>query len=180
MGFGTGVRTAGNRKPKQRSTNSRAFVFAQIIPHGCGFTLHNRGENFSLDPAHPNRLEPNKRPYHTIIPGLAVKDGELFCTFGVMGGFMQPQGHVQVISNMLDYGLNPQDALDAPRFQIDGGDANQGRVLLEEGISEQVVKDFERLGHNSPTLVKGWHRRVHFGVGYAYYNDNKLHDVTDS
>jgi gamma-glutamyltranspeptidase/glutathione hydrolase len=139
-----------------------------IIPRGCGFTLQNRGSGFSLDPAHPNRLEPGKRPYHTIIPGLATLDGDLYAPFGVMGGFMQPQGHVQVIVNMVDYGMNPQEALDAPRFFILGGTAG-GKVGLEDEIGVQVMSQLATMGHEV-VPCSGWARGI-FGRGQIIHRN---------
>ncbi|TVY80490.1 Glutathione hydrolase-like proenzyme [Lachnellula suecica] len=140
-----------------------------IIPKDCGFVLQNRGGNFHLEPGHPNAIAPGKRPYHTIIPAMItnVHDGSLHSVYGVMGGFMQPQGHVQVLLNMIAFKYNPQAALDAPRFCIGAeempGDGHGRKVYLEEGISEEVVAELKAMGHQAQ-LVKGYGRGV-FGRG---------------
>lgn len=156
-----------------------------LIPAECGFALHNRGANFSLNPGHPNVFAPEKRPYHTIIPAMVTNpgDGSLNTVYGVMGGFMQPQGHVQVLLNMLAFKYNPQAALDAPRICIGAGTPEMGKVLdqtvyLEEGISEQVALQLQQMGHRVET-IKGWMRgmfgrgqiiRVHFEDGQVVYS----------
>ncbi|KAJ5211450.1 Gamma-glutamyltranspeptidase [Penicillium cinerascens] len=153
-----------------------------IIPAGCGFTLQNRGANFSLQPGHPNALAPRKRPYHTIIPALItnVADGSLHSVYGVMGGFMQPQGHVQVLLNMLAFGYHPQAALDSPRICIAAptSDSTDRTIYVEEGISEQAVEGLRRLGHKIEVL-SGWKRsmfgrgqiiRLHYDEGQQVYS----------
>ena len=117
-----------------------------IVAKGTGVWLQNRGAGFSLRPGHRNALAPGKRPYHTIIPGLALKDGALWASFGVMGGFMQPQGHFQVISAMVDDDLNPQEALNRPRWQVSAGDPG-GALLIEEGTPFKTMADLAERGH---------------------------------
>jgi gamma-glutamyltranspeptidase/glutathione hydrolase len=140
-----------------------------LVPPGWGFTLQNRGHNFSLDPDHANVVEPGKRPYHTIIPGLITRaDGSLYGPFGVMGGFMQPQGHLQVVVAMLDDGCDPQSALDRPRFQIDDGEAS-GTVGIEDGVPAQTLDELRQRGHDL-RVAEGW-LRITFGRGQIIRRD---------
>ncbi|KAJ1951548.1 hypothetical protein FBU59_000091 [Linderina macrospora] len=132
-----------------------------IIPRGCGFALHDRGALFRLDPAHPNCLEPNKRPYHTIIPAMVTKGGDLFMTYGIMGGYNQPQAHVQVLLNMVLFGMNPQQALDSSRICILVDE--EGVVAVEEGVGDEVVARLRQMGHN--VKVERGLQRSQFGRG---------------
>ena len=125
-----------------------------MIPGDLGFMLQDRAELFSLDPDHANALQPGKRPFHTIIPAFVMKDGEPLMSFGVMGGSMQPQGHVQIIVNMLDFGMNLQEAGDAARVRHGGSSQPTGEVMtdggtvfLEDGFSEETREALEELGH---------------------------------
>ena len=140
-----------------------------IVPRGWGFTLQNRGCNFRLDPGHPNQLEPRKRPYHTIIPALLTReDGSLYGPFGVMGGFMQPQGHVQTLVAMLDDALDPQAALDQPRFCLDV-EHDPTDILLEESLPAATIKELQDYGH--PVKLIGGMERSHFGRGQIIRRD---------
>lgn len=140
-----------------------------IVPAGCGFTLQNRAANFSLEAGHPNALAPRKRPYHTIIPAAVTNlhDGSLHSVFGVMGGFMQPQGHVQVLLGQVVGRLSPQQALDAPRVCIGSGMSRDGGadrvVFVEEGMPAATVDGLRALGHEVQ-VVRDM-ERAQFGRG---------------
>lgn len=124
-------------------SNYMGFGCGIVIP-GTGIALNNRGHTFRLDPDHPNRLEPGKRPYNTIIPGFLTRDGQAVGPFGVMGGFMQPQGHVQVVTNAIDFAMNPQAALDAPRWRW-----TEGRTVeLEHAVPAHIADALARRGHD--------------------------------
>jgi gamma-glutamyltranspeptidase / glutathione hydrolase len=163
--------------------NSNYWGFGTgIVPKGWGFTLQNRGHNFVLDPEHPNCLAPRKRPYHTIIPAMVTRppspsrrgpggEGEtLYASYGVMGGFMQPQGHVQVLSALVDgaNALDPQAALDLPRFCIDVEEAG-GEVAIEDGMPQETVAGLQQLGH--PTYPVSGYERALFGRGQVILRD---------
>ncbi|GIK28418.1 MAG: Glutathione hydrolase-like YwrD proenzyme [Anaerolineae bacterium] len=140
-----------------------------IVAKGYGVFLQNRGANFVLEPGHRNALEGGKRPYHTIIPGMATRaDGSLFGPFGVMGGFMQPQGHFQVVSGMIDDVLNPQEALDRPRWCLSDG-TGDSVLALEDGISFKTAARLASLGHNVRP-VTGDERSL-FGCGQIIIRD---------
>lgn len=126
-----------------------------VTPPGLGFVLQNRGESFNLQPGHFNTYEPGKRPFHTIIPGFITKDGQPYISFGVMGGDMQPQGHVQIVVNIIDFGMNLQEAGDAPRIQHVGSTeptgsktmTDGGIVNLESGFPYETIRALMEKGH---------------------------------
>lgn len=127
-----------------------------LVPDGTGFGLQNRGSSFNLKDGHPNTYAPGKRPFHTIIPGFVTRQGRPFLSFGVMGGDMQPQGHVQVLCNLLDFGMTIQEAGDAPRFRHWGSSeptgipmmSGGGAVALETGVPAESIRDLMRMGHD--------------------------------
>ena len=126
---------------------------SRVVPGDLGFAMQNRGIGFSLEQGHLNVLEPHKRSLHTNMPGMVTKDGVPWLTFGVMGGNMQPQGHTQVLANLIDFGMSVQEAGDAARWRHmgetpRGGEApTGGTVLVESGISDEVVAQLEAMGH---------------------------------
>lgn len=128
-------------------SNYMGFGSGMVVP-GTGIALHNRGNNFNLNLESPNCVGPLKKPYHTIIPGFLGKDGLPIGPFGVMGGFMQPQGHVQVVTNTIDFLLNPQAALDAPRWQWVGAK----NIEIEHGVSEHIAYELANMGHEIKVL----------------------------
>ena len=125
-----------------------------MTPGDLGFVMQDRGELFSLTPGHPNVFAPGKRPFHTIIPAFVTQGGKPLLSFGVMGGDMQPQGHVQVLVNVIDFGMNLQEAGDAPRLRHDGSSeptdevmTDGGEIALEAGFEPAVIAELERRGH---------------------------------
>ncbi len=137
-------------------SNYNGFGSGVVVP-GTGIAIHNRGSGFYLDPKSPNCLAPGKRPFHTIIPGFLSKDGQPVGPFGVMGAFMQPQGHLQVLLQMIDYDRNPQSALDAPRWYWTG----DRKVSLEHGVPLWIARALADRGHQ----VTYTHDRAPFGRG---------------
>jgi gamma-glutamyltranspeptidase/glutathione hydrolase len=141
MGFGTGL----------------------IVPT-TGIALHNRGSSFTLDPEHDNALAPRKRPFHTLMPGIVTQNDELWASYGVMGSMQQAQGHLQVLTNMIDFGKGPQEALDAPRFSVRFEDG----IFLEDLVATDVVKGLKAKGH--PITVRVPHG-IFFGSGQIIRRD---------
>jgi gamma-glutamyltranspeptidase/glutathione hydrolase len=147
------------------------------VPDGLGFCLQDRGALFNLDPAHPNALEPHKRPFHTIIPAMVTREGRPVFAFGVMGGSMQPQGHVQVLCNIIDFGMGIQEAGDAPRCRHLGSTqptgevmTDGGQVALEAGFGPEVIR----------ALIARGHRIVKANGGFGGYQGiwwDHAHDV---
>jgi len=128
---------------------------SHFVPDNLGFALQNRGMSFSLDPKHPNKLEPHKRPFHTIIPAFVTQDSKPRFAFGVMGGDFQPQGHAQVLMNLLDFGMSPQQAGEQPRVEHSGSSTLQGHkmtgggsVQFEHGFPDSVKQKLAEMGHN--------------------------------
>jgi gamma-glutamyltranspeptidase / glutathione hydrolase len=125
---------------------SNSWLFGSLIaPTGLGFALQNRGTGFTLEENHVNTFEPGKRPFHTIIPAFVTKDGQPYISFGLTGGDMQPQGHVQIVMNVVDFGMNLQEASDAPRIRHAGPET--GAVELESGFSYETIRSLLKKGH---------------------------------
>lgn len=149
-----------------------------MTPNGLGFILQDRGEMFSLTEGHPNVYEPGKRPFHTIIPGFITKDGKPYISFGVMGGGMQPQGHAQVVVNLIDFGMNLQEAGDAPRIQHEGSSeptdermTDGGTVYLESGFDYQQIRKLLEKGHKVSYSLDGYggYQAIMFDVKNGVY-----------
>ena len=140
-----------------------SFGSGLVVP-GTGMALHNRGASFSLDPSHPNHLAPRKLPFHTLIPGMVTKNGDLFASYGVMGAMQQAQGHLQVLTNMIDFGLSPQEALDVPRFSVRLGLG----IAVETTADRDVISDLSNRGHRIiPMAPHG----ILFGAGQVITRD---------
>ena len=134
-----------------------------MTPPGLGFVLQDRGELFALDANHMNAYEPGKRPFHTIIPAFITKDGKPWVSFGLMGGAMQPQGHAQIVVNLIDFNMNLQEAGDAPRIQHGGSSQPTGSIMedggvlyLETGIEYEVIRELSKKGHKVQFNIGGY------------------------
>ena len=158
-------------------SNFRGFG-SGLCPPGLGFCLQNRGELFTLEQGHPNAYAPGKRPFHTIIPGFVTKAGVPWLSFGVMGGDMQPQGHVQILCNLIDFGMNVQEAGDAPRFHHTGSSSPSGDRMtgggtlhLESGIPADVRKALSARGHALEAAVGpyGGYQAIHYDADRDVY-----------
>ncbi|HEX5103339.1 MAG TPA: gamma-glutamyltransferase, partial [Pirellulaceae bacterium] len=163
---------------------SNYFPFgSKVVPGDVGFVIQNRGALFALEDDHLNRLEPHKRPFHTIIPAFVTKDGKPWFCFGVMGGDVQPQGHVQVLVNLIDFGMNVQAAGDAARTTHTGSATptglpaeGVGTVTVESGISDAAVAKLQSLGHR---IIRGKSGGGYQGILIDWEN-NVLHGATES
>jgi len=154
-------------------SNFHGFGSGIVIP-GTGISLQNRGHGFSLIEGHPNRLAGGKRPFHTIIPAFVTKGGKPVMSFGVMGGHMQAQGHVQMMARVFEFGQNPQAASDAPRWQV----LEDSRIAFEEGFPSAVVSDLKRRGHavvpGLPSVYFGGAQLIHrLENGYCAASDHR-------
>jgi len=148
--------------------NSIFSAFGSAIVAGeTGIVLQNRGAGFSLEPNHPNRIEPGKRPFHTLIPAMVFKDGQLSMSYGVMGGDVQAQGHVQLLVNLIDRGLNLQQAIDAPRVRYISGRG----VMMEDELTAPVIGDLIQRGHERVLPGTGLTHRALMGGGQAIMID---------
>ena len=145
----------------------QGFGTGLVVPE-TGIALQNRGALFSTNQEHPNFLEPNKRPYNTIIPCMITKNSNLVSSLGVMGGFQQPQGHLQVISNLIDFGMNPQEALDSERFCVS---IENDTVFVEDSFNPDVIAALKLKGH-SVSVNSGFDRGL-FGGGQIIVRDNE-------
>ncbi len=144
-------------------SNYMGFGSGVVVPE-TGISLHNRGNNFNMTEGHVNCVAPNKKPYHTIIPGFLTKDSKPIGPFGVMGGFMQPQGHIQVISSMIDFNLNPQDALNAPRWQW----MEDKKVEIETEVRKSLAEKLSEAGHDIDMKISD----LTFGRGQIILRDD--------
>ena len=147
------------------------FGTGLVVP-GTGIALHSRGASFSLDPSHPNVLAPKKLPFHTLIPGIATKNDELWLSYGVMGTVQQAQGQIQVLSNMIDFGMSPQESLDAPRFSYR---PLEGKVGLEPRIPSEIAEELRARGHR---IVITESHPLYFGGGQVIARDAETGALT--